>query len=505
MTLPVRPFRRAAIPAGIALAALSLLGVARADAATWTALESAAHPRVEGAFVVHDGGAFHFNGFRKGLGIQNSIERYDVDAGTWQTVAETTDAPGFPTALTHSGTVVVDGETWLIGGRIGAHPGAVTDRVFVFDLDTYAWRAGPTLPLPFAGGGAALVDRRIHAFGGLDAEGRCDVDTHLVFDLDAPGDGWQDLSGDAPFPSPRNHFATVVLDGLVYAVGGQIGHDDCAALAQQRVQTPLAHVYDPAANAWERLADLPWPQSHAEPSSFAHAGLLWSVGGMVQGDRVLSYDPATDAWTWRQDLGLPSPLLAPGARILGGDRLHVFGGGAPDVTNPRAETWVSDVPGLAPVPLDDGAPAAVQDDEPPADVPTPVDEAPLPDATDVPGDDGEPSDAAIEPSDDEGGASEGGAAAPVTPVVPVDSNGLEDPDDVAESDLPGAPTTASTSAPANVPAEAPADASRDVGANVSGGSGSGGGAAAWLAILLGLPIAARAAAARGSVPGARRR
>ena len=486
MTLPVRPFRRAAIPAGIALAALTLLGAAPAEAATWSALESAAHPRVEGAFVVHDGGAFHFNGFAKGLGIQNSIERYDVDAGTWQTVAETTDAPGFPTALTHSGTVVVDGETWLIGGRIGAHPGAVTDRVFVFDLDTYAWRAGPTLPLPFAGGGAALVDRRIHAFGGLDAEGRCDVDTHLVLDLDAPGDGWQDLSGGAPFPSPRNHFATVVLDGLVYAVGGQIGHDDCAALAQQRVQTPLVHVYDPAANAWERLADLPWPQSHAEPSSFAHAGLLWSVGGMVQGDRVLSYDPATDAWTWRQELGLPSPLLAPGARILGGDRLHVFGGGAPDVTNPRAETWVSDVPGLAPVPPGDGAPAAVQDDEP-VEAPAPGDEPPA----------------------DEGGASEGGAAAPLTPVVPVDSNGLEDPDDVAGSDLPSAPTTASTtastSAPANVPAEAPVDASRDVGANVSGASGSGGGAAAWLTILLGLPIAVRTAAARGTVPGARRR
>ena len=293
MRRAARPVRRALIGA---VAALSALPVAHAAAADWSSLAPSAHPRSEGTFVVHDGAAFHLNGFDADIRVQNSVERYDIAADAWETVAETTGSPGFPTARTHNGTVVVDGEVWLIGGRVGG-PRPVTDSVVVFDLETHTWRDGPALPLPFAGGGAALLGRRIHVFGGLDAEARCDVDTHLVHDLDAPEDGWRDLSGDAPFPRPRNHFGTAVMDGRIHVVGGQIGHDDCSELTRQREQTPLVHVYDPLTGDWERLADLPWPQSHAEPSTFVHAGRLWSAGGMVNGDRVLSYDTGADAWT----------------------------------------------------------------------------------------------------------------------------------------------------------------------------------------------------------------
>lgn len=330
------------IPLLTALAA----STGQADAAEWTQLESAAHPRSEGTLIEHGGNIFHLNGFNANIGIQNSVERFDIASGDWQTVAETTDAPGFPTALTHNGTVVVGDEAWLIGGRVGGHPGWVTDKVIILDLNTYTWRDGPDLPMPFAGGGAALVDGSIHVFGGLDENAQCDVNTHLVYELDDSAAGWQDLSGSAPFPMPRNHFGTAVMDGLIYAIGGQIGHDNCAKLSTQRMQTPFVHVYDPTSNDWDRLDDLPWSQSHAEPSTFVHAGRIWSVGGLVQGDRVLSYDAADDEWSWRTDLALPMDLLAPGARILNGNRLHVFGGGAPNVFNPRTETWVTVVPDL---------------------------------------------------------------------------------------------------------------------------------------------------------------
>ena len=363
MRRAARPARRALI--GV-LGALSALPAAHAAAAEWSSLAPSAHPRSEGTFVVHDSGAFHLNGFDADIRVQNSVERYDIAADTW----ETTGSPGFPTARTHNGTVVVDGELWLIGGRVGG-PRPITDSVVVFDLETQAWRDGPTLPVPFAGGGAALLGRRVHVFGGLDAEARCDVDTHLVHDLDAPEKGWRDLSGDAPFPRPRNHFGTAVMDGRIHVVGGQIGHDDCDRLVRQREQTPLVHVYDPGTGDWDRLADLPWSQSHAEPSTFVHAGRLWSVGGMVNGDRVLSYDTGADAWTWRDDLTLPNRLLAPGARIFHGNRLHMFGGGVPDVRDPRTATWVSDVSGLDGAPpvngpfdlsTDDGTPSASRTD-----------------------------------------------------------------------------------------------------------------------------------------------
>ena len=98
----------------------------------------------------------------------------------------------------------------MIGGRVGNHPGAVTNKVWKYNLNTEKWSAGPALPVPVAAGGAALVDNKIYWFGGLDRNAQCDVDNHYVYDLGNPGAGWKDISGTAPMPRPRNHFATVV-------------------------------------------------------------------------------------------------------------------------------------------------------------------------------------------------------------------------------------------------------------------------------------------------------
>lgn len=332
-------FSRLVLTSFLALSATS-------EAASWESLHPATVARGEGVIVEHDGGLFHFNGFDENIDIENSVERYDIASDSWQFVSTTSTSGNAPTAVTHNGLVVIDDEAWFIGGRIGDSPGRVSDRVVIFDLERYSWREGPELPVPFAAGGAAVVDNRLHVFGGVDSQTRCDVSTHIVYDFDDRDAGWRNLGRTSAFPKPRNHFATVVMNDLIYAIGGQHGHDHCAGLATQREQTRYVHVYDPSFDRWTRLKDLPWAQSHAEPSTFAHAGRLWSVGGLKQGKRVLTYDPAANKWTYRRDLDLPTALFAPGARIFQGNRLHVFGGGAPNVRNPRKETWVTTVPGL---------------------------------------------------------------------------------------------------------------------------------------------------------------
>ena len=360
----------------------------------WSRRSPSTFARSEGNLVVHNGGVFHFNGFNPQLHIQNTVERFDIQEGNWSTVAETSDAPGFPTAVTHNGLIVYNGEAWLLGGRVGRHPGRVTDSVVIFDLNTFQWRDGPVLPAPFAGGGAALIDNRIHLFGGLDEAARCDVNTHWMYDLDDQGSGWQDLTNTAPVPLPRNHFATAVLDKKIYMIGGQIGHDDCASLTQQREQTRFVHVYDPASNDWDRLADLPWAQSHTEPSTFVHDRLIWSIGGVINADRVLSYDPNTDDWQWHASIDLPQSLLAPGARIFDGNQLFVFGGGAPGTSAPTNETLVATVPILAAI----GEPDIVPEPNPePEPVPEPVAPEPIPEPEPVPVPETLPEPAAPEP------------------------------------------------------------------------------------------------------------
>ena len=166
--------------------------------------------------------------------------------------------------MTHNGLVKVGNEAWIIGGRIGSHPGRVSDQVWIYNLVADSWRRGPALPTPFAGGGAALVNNRIHVFGGFDRNAGCDVDSHVVYDLSSPGSGWQDITTRAAMPMPRGHFATVVLDDLIYAIGGQNGHDRCASLPVPGRNVNHVHVYDPVREQWTRLANMPFTQSHME-------------------------------------------------------------------------------------------------------------------------------------------------------------------------------------------------------------------------------------------------
>jgi len=181
-----------------------------------------------------------------------------------------------------------------------------------------------------------LIDNRIHWFGGLDANASCDVDNHYVYDLDQPGQGWNDIPGIAPMPIPRNHFATVVLDGLIYAIGGQFTHDGCG---DDTPDTDLVHVFDPQTNIWSQVASLPAVQSHIEPSSFVHKGAIYVVGGATNGNKVYRYDPANDVWDTVAEL--PQPLLAPVASVIDA-KLFVSTGGAPS-TIPSLATYATDM------------------------------------------------------------------------------------------------------------------------------------------------------------------
>ncbi len=299
-------------------------------ARSWEELPSMNEPRSEMTVVQYRDDLYAFNGFAKNIRIEPSVERFDAATRTWGVVATTSVAQG--TAMTHNGIVRVGKDVWLIGGRIGSHPGKVTDAVWIYDLDSGEFRKGPKLPVPGAGGGAALVNNRIHWFGGLDPLARCDVDRHVVFDLDLPSAGWQDITGVAAMPLPRNHFSTVTAGGLVYAIGGQNGHDGCPG--QPRGNVAQVHRFDPVANDWVRLSDLPSVQSHAEPSTFVYEGHIYLVGGQSSGDKVLRYLPGEDEW--KQVATLPEPLLAPIARIVDGG-LMVASGGAPNTSNPTAK------------------------------------------------------------------------------------------------------------------------------------------------------------------------
>ena len=72
-----------------------------------------------------------------------------------------------------------------------------------------------------AGGGLAVVERKLHYFGGYKADRDTNAGDHWSLSLE----GGKDWQREADLPDPRGHVSAAVLDGKIYALGGDHGHD----------------------------------------------------------------------------------------------------------------------------------------------------------------------------------------------------------------------------------------------------------------------------------------
>ncbi len=117
----------------------------------------------------------------------------------------------------------------------------------------------------------------------------------------------------ATAPRPRGGHAAVLLDGKIHVLGG--GND---------VSTLADHlVFDPATNAWTKLA--PLPRSEGSPAAVVFRGRIYAIGGRSGFDDygdVYVYDAAKNRWSRGPRI---SPRGTAGAAVLG-DAIYVFGG-----------------------------------------------------------------------------------------------------------------------------------------------------------------------------------
>ncbi|MDM4721014.1 S8 family serine peptidase [Micromonospora sp. WMMA1363] len=251
------------------------------------------------------------------------------DAGTsaddaWTRVAD------LPTAVFDNAAASLDGRVYSVGGGSGT---GTEGKAWVYDPDTDAWSALPDLPTVRAKPAVAAVGGKLYAFGGWSAGGN-PVASVDVLD---PGAGtWSTLPG-VTNPTPVAAAGTAVAGGKVYLVGG-CTDGACAATDRLVVFDPRsgafttgapyphpvswlscggigaqvycaggtggteytdAYRYDPAADAWTRIADLPlemWASQYA-----AAGGMLVLAGGVTSGstvvtNRTVGYDPTTGSW-----------------------------------------------------------------------------------------------------------------------------------------------------------------------------------------------------------------
>jgi N-acetylneuraminic acid mutarotase len=238
-----------------------------------------------------------------------------------------------PEKLTHSGTATDSIYVYLAGGYVGDWVGRTTPlsrHLWRYDTVNDTWTRMLNLPADRAAGGLVRVGRRLHFFAGVDVHKR-DRGEHWMLDLRNPT-AWKPA---APLPDPRNHLGYGEVNGKVYAVGGQHNLDENTG------NDDAVHAFDVTTGKWSAVASLPRPTSHTHNATFSDGTKLISVGGSTDGvaslTDVIAYDPAANAW---KSIGqLPLPLSATTADLLVG--AIVVTGGTSAGSIPKNDTFIS--------------------------------------------------------------------------------------------------------------------------------------------------------------------
>jgi len=120
----------------------------------------------------------------------------------------------------------------------------------------------------------------------------------------------------APLPIPRTEMAwAVAYRNRVHLVGGY---------AEQRVDRPYHHAYDPVADQWEELPQLPRGANHVGVATLGDR--LYAFGGFIEQNRTPHDESfAFDGTQWSRLRRLPEAFGAMSCIALGG-RIHLVGG-----------------------------------------------------------------------------------------------------------------------------------------------------------------------------------
>ena len=185
-------------------------------------------------------------------------------------------------------------------------------------INTHYWSIGENMSERRNEVTAVVLNGKIYAIGGEDkASGGGQKNTVEVYDIAKAK--W--VNDTAPMPLPLDHTASAVHDGKIYVVGGFLKH---------KVPTDKVFIYDPQKNQWQEGKSLPSSIGAALNAQFIN-GILYVVGGLNSSDVPVNtnyaFDPKTNTWstkapmpTARQHLQtavVDGKLYALGGRILG--------------------------------------------------------------------------------------------------------------------------------------------------------------------------------------------
>lgn len=316
---------RACLPMVLLAAACRMSGVERDDTARWETRAPVPDGRTEVSVTASGPAIYLIGGFGPGEGRRASAPRamlaYDPAADTWTAAGE------IPEGVNHAGFAALGGKLYIVGG-FRESTFQPTGAVRIYDRATGEWRDGAPMPTRRGALTLAVLDGRIHAIGGTAAgdgdraphehgapQNDNSVGTHEAYDPAA--DAWTRM---APMPTPRNHLGAGVVGRRIHVVGGRVAGD---------MELTTHEVYDPATKAWS--AGPPLPTGRSGIAVVSHGDRLYVFGGeTVRKFRSMTFDQAErfDPGTGRWEALRPMPTSRHGLGAAPfGDAIYVLSGG----------------------------------------------------------------------------------------------------------------------------------------------------------------------------------
>ena len=296
---------------------------------SWTSGPANTRQRWESAAVVMDGKLWNFGGWMSASTVgTHDYAVYDPATNKW------TDLGQAPIPVTHSLPAADPAHhvIYFLGGLDGEYPGTPTNKAWKYNALNNTWSDMPAMPQVHSSGGAVFINNELHYFGGVEQDHDIDVKRHIVLNLNNLAAGWQSAPD---IPVALDHFSTALVNGKIYAFGGEFGHD------KQHLQHADVQIYDPVAKSWSTGANMPTPKSHNEAATFVTPdGKVIVAGGQTanftETDEVVKYDPVADSWT--RIGSLPRALEGPVVQQIG-DTIIVTSGNPG--TGPINTTWLA--------------------------------------------------------------------------------------------------------------------------------------------------------------------
>jgi N-acetylneuraminic acid mutarotase len=162
---------------------------------------------------------YTFGGFNLETGrTLKSAYAYDSSSNTWERL------PSLPFERQGASAVYIDGKIYIIGGLIGKAMGrrmpVFLKDVTVYDVESKTYSRGPSLVFERYYLSTVIHKGRIYAIGGMKGL----TPLNVVETIDIKNQTSWGVEQGSFLPQQRMSHATVLLDGLIYVIGG-LGYD----------------------------------------------------------------------------------------------------------------------------------------------------------------------------------------------------------------------------------------------------------------------------------------